>query len=140
MLRIFSRRRKRQSPANQRHYLQHREQARTVITQRVEYFAQKYGFTYNRIAIKNTRSRWGSCSSKGNLNFNYRLLFLSAELRDYVVIHELCHLREMNHSSRFWAQVEAIMPEYKTHRAALHAIPLNIQNPKQCNPTAGCDI
>jgi len=96
------------------HYAYHtcRARARKVITDRVKHFAQIYGFVYNRIAIKNTSTRWGSCSAERNLNFNYKLLFLPDHLRDYIVVHELCHLRVLNHSPQFWKEVEAILPDY----------------------------
>ena len=73
-------------------YLLHKEQARQDIKARLEHFNQFYNFTYNRVAIKDQRRCWGSCSSKGNLNFSYKLIFLPDCLRDYVVLHELCHL------------------------------------------------
>ena len=71
---------------------------------------------YGRITIRNQKTRWGSCSSKGNLNFNCLLMLAPDEVVDYVVIHELCHLIEMNHSKAFWKQVEQMMPDYKKHR------------------------
>lgn len=89
-----------------------RARARKVITDRVKRFAVLHGFAYNRIAIKNTSSRWGSCSVDRNLNFNYKLLFLPDHLRDYIVVHELCHLRVLNHSPQFWKEVETILPDY----------------------------
>lgn len=103
-------------------YLKHREYARAVITARVEYFAQQHNFTYGRIAIKNQRRCWGSCSAKQNLNFNYRLVFLPPEIIDYVVVHELCHLRHFHHRAEFWAEVEAILPNYQALLLALRAI------------------
>ena len=99
--------------ARRRAYLQYREDAREFITARVEYWNASYGFSYKRIAIKDTRTSWGSCSHKGNLNFSYTLLFLPRDLADYVVVHELCHLKECNHSPRFWALVAKEMPEYR---------------------------
>lgn len=78
-----------------------------------------YGFEYKNVRVKNQKSRWGSCSSVGNLNFNYKLLFLPRELARYVVVHELCHLKEMNHSSRFWKLVEKACPDQKELRRKL---------------------
>ena len=86
------------------------------IPQRVRHYAPIVGVTYGRITIRNQRSRWGSCSSKGNLNFNCLLMLCPEEVRDYVVVHELCHRIEMNHSPRFWAQVERVCPDYRVHR------------------------
>jgi len=95
------------------HYYQHREMARELIQSKVDYYCRRYGFKYGRISIRNQRTRWGSCSAKGNLNFSYRLLFLLPEEQDYIVVHELCHLKEQNHSYRFWGLVEEILPNYK---------------------------
>ena len=86
------------------------------IPQRVSYFALKMGITYGRITIRNQVSRWGSCSAKGNLNFNCLLMLTPTEVIDYVVVHELCHIKEMNHSPKFWNEVEKILPNYKTAR------------------------
>lgn len=82
------------------------------IRQRLEYYAPGIGVTFGRVAIRDQRSRWGSCSAKHNLNFNWKLIMAPPEALDYVVIHELCHLIEFNHSPRFWALVQAQMPEY----------------------------
>ncbi len=100
-------------------YKKYKEKARALIEKRVRELNVSYGFAYNKISIRNQRTRWGSCSSKKNLNFNYRLLFLPTELRDYVIVHELCHLREMNHSKRFWALVGETIPNYKELRKRL---------------------
>lgn len=94
-------------------YLKYKEIARDIITKKVEFWNKQYGFEYNRIAIKNLKTQWGSCSSKGNLNFNYKLIFLNEEQSDYVVVHELCHLQEMNHSQAFWDLVAQAIPDYK---------------------------
>jgi len=102
-----------------RDYIKHKESARTLIHERVKYFNQFYNFPIKRIAIKNQRSCWGSCSEKGNLNFNYRLIFLPDDLRDYIVVHEICHLGELNHSPRFWRLVEKTVPRYKELRKEL---------------------
>lgn len=114
--------RKKRKAATNPHYLQNREHARMVITARVEHYASLHGFTYNRIAIRDTRTRWGSCSSKGNLNFNYRLAFMDRELLDYVVVHELCHLIHMNHSKDYWAEVAKIMPDYEQKKKRLRGV------------------
>lgn len=95
------------------------KQARILITQRVEYYAPIVGVSYNRIAIKDAKTRWGSCSRDGNLNFSFRLVLKPLELLDYVVVHELCHRIHMNHSKEFWQEVERILPDYKDRRKRL---------------------
>ena len=90
------------------------DQAVEYIPKRVKYYAEKENFVYNKITIKNLVSRWGSCSTKGNLNFNCLLMLTPDYVIDYIVVHELCHLREMNHSEKFWAEVEKIMPDYQS--------------------------
>ena len=95
------------------------DQALNVIPKKVRYYAEKIGVDYGRITIRNQKTRWGSCSAKGNLNFNCLLMLTPKEVQDYVVIHELCHRKEMNHSSKFWAEVEAIMPDYEKYRGWL---------------------
>ncbi|MCD4694288.1 M48 family metallopeptidase [bacterium] len=94
-------------------YIKNKEKARGVITDRVCFYSGRYGLNYNRIFIKDHKTRWGSCSSKKNLNFNYKLIFLSEKLLDYVVVHEVCHLKEMNHSRSFWNLVSLTFPNYK---------------------------
>ena len=89
------------------------QEALEVIPRRVAYFAPVVGVSYGRITIRNQRSRWGSCSAKGNLNFNCLLMKTPPEVIDYVVVHELCHRKEMNHSPRFWAEVEKVLPDYR---------------------------
>ena len=89
------------------------EKARVIISDRVKYYAPKAGVTYNRITIRCQRTRWGSCSSKGNLNFNCLLALFPLEVIDSVVVHELCHRKHMNHSPQFYAEVERVFPEYK---------------------------
>lgn len=88
------------------------DQALKVIPERVKYYAPKIGVTYGRITIRNQRSKWGSCSAKGNLNFNCLLMLTPLEVIDSVVVHELCHRKEMNHSDRFYAEVLRVFPDY----------------------------
>lgn len=80
---------------------------------RLAYFNQFYNFSYNKVFIKNQKTRWGSCSSKGNLNFSYRIIFLSPEAQDYLIVHELCHLKEFNHSQKFWDLVAKQVPNWQ---------------------------
>ena len=95
------------------------DKALAYIPERVAHFAEKMGITYGRITIRNQKTRWGSCSSKGNLNFNCLLMLTPPEVIDYVVIHELCHRKEMNHSKAFWDEVSHVMPDYEKARAWL---------------------
>ena len=89
------------------------EMALVRIRERLEVYAPRIGVSYGRVTVRNQRTRWGSCSAKGNLNFNWRLILAPPQCLDYVVIHELCHLREFNHSPRFWSLVEEQMPDYR---------------------------
>ena len=95
------------------------EEARIIIPERVKYFAKIIGVTYGQITIRHQKTRWGSCSSSGNLNFNSMLMATSPELIDYVVVHELCHRKQMNHSPLFWKEVEEILPDYRNLRSRL---------------------
>ncbi len=94
----------------------YKKQARSVLTERVDFYSRKYGFDVEKARISSARTRWGSCSAKKTLSFTWRLVMAPPQVIDYVVVHELCHLRELNHSPSFWAQVEAILPDYKSHR------------------------
>lgn len=91
-------------------------QARQTIPERAAHFAPLVGVTYGRITIRSQHTLWGSCSSKGNLNFNCLLILTPPEVLDYVVVHELCHRKEMNHSARFWVEVGRVMPDYEIRR------------------------
>ena len=92
------------------------ELAKEVIPQRVAFFAAQMGVNYGRITIRNQKTRWGSCSQAGNLNFNCRLMKMPPEVLDYVVVHELCHRKQMNHSRAFWEEVEKVLPDYRVTR------------------------
>ncbi|HWC57452.1 MAG TPA: M48 family metallopeptidase [Candidatus Paceibacterota bacterium] len=100
--------------------------ARAQVHARLAHFNAHYAFTYNKVFIRNQRSRWGSCSSKRNLNFSFKLTQLPPELADYIIVHELCHLKEFNHSPRFWALVAETIPDYKTRRSRLYQYPLHL--------------
>lgn len=87
--------------------------AARIYEDRTKYYAEKLKVSYNRITVKEQKTRWGSCSSKGNLNFNWRVIMAPIEIVDYLVVHELCHLIHMNHSKDFWALVESILSDYE---------------------------
>ena len=89
--------------------------AKEIIPPKVEFFADKIGVTYNKITIRCQRTRWGSCSSKGNLNFNCLLVLLPDEIIDSVVVHELCHRKQMNHSAKFYDEINKVFPDYKQY-------------------------
>ncbi|KKQ28050.1 MAG: hypothetical protein US42_C0002G0005 [Candidatus Magasanikbacteria bacterium GW2011_GWC2_37_14] len=94
--------------------------AKKLINERLKFYNQFYNFKYNRLAIRRQKTRWGSCSSKKHLNFNYKLFFLPLELVDYVVVHELCHLAEMNHGKKFWQLVAQTIPDHKIRKKILN--------------------
>ena len=111
--------RRQQAPAAHLTYDQLRElgdQALEVIPGKVRSYAAHMGVTYGRITIRNQKTRWGSCSSKGNLNFNCLLMLMPEEILDYVIVHELAHRIEMNHSAAFWLIVEKELPDYRKRR------------------------
>ena len=99
--------------------------AEEVIKNSALYFAGLYGVPIRRIAIRNQKTRWGSCSKLGNLNFNYKLVFLPKHLRDLVIVHEICHLLEFNHSHKFWFNVSRVFPNYKELTKELRKVNLH---------------
>lgn len=99
-----------------------RQVVKDRIAERVQYYSVKMDVTYGRISVRDQKTRWGSCSAKGNLNFNYRLCYMLDELLDYVVVHELSHRRYMNHSKEFWCEVETYFPAYRECRKRLRDI------------------
>ena len=100
-------------------YLKYKEGACSLVESRINYFSKIYKFKYNKINIKNQKTRWGSCSEKGNLNFNYKIVLLPSLISDYLIVHELCHLKELNHSKKFWELVEKTIPNYRSIRGEL---------------------
>ncbi len=105
-------------------YQKYKEQARKLAHEKLAYWNQFYGFTYGRVSIRNQRTRWGSCSARGNLSFHYKIALLPEALADYLIVHELCHLQAFDHSPRFWALVGKTLPDYQARRRALHKNPL----------------
>jgi len=103
-------------------YEANKEKARALVLERLAYFNRFYGLKWGRVAIRNTKRRWGSCSKRSNLNFCYRVVFLPKDLTDYIIVHELCHLKEFNHSKAFWALVAMTIPDYKTLRKQLKSV------------------
>jgi len=107
---------------DKKEYQKVKEYARDFVTKRLEKYSEFYGFEYRKIAIRNQKTRWGSCSRKGNLNFNYKIILLPERHADYIVVHELCHLKEFNHSKRFWSLVSQTIPEYKEIKKRLKVL------------------
>lgn len=107
---------------NAKHYRAHKESARLLVHARLSYFNTFYQHEYKKVFIKNTKSRWGSTSSKGNININYKILFLPQELQDYLIVHELCHLKHFNHGPDFWREVAKTVPNYRAHAKTLRTL------------------
>lgn len=107
---------KEKTPYERRLEAPYRQAAKEYIPKRVAYYASLLGVDYATISIRDQKTRWGSCSSKGNLSFSWRLILAPPKVLDYVVVHELCHRKEMNHSGRFWALVQSMIPDYQIHR------------------------
>ena len=124
VVRVQRRRRRKASGLSLAQYEKYKEEARALVHERLANFAPFFGVSLKKVFIKNSRTRWGSCSSKGNLNFNYRLALIEPELVDYVVVHELCHLKHFNHSPLFWAEVARAVPNWKLLRKRLRTIKL----------------
>lgn len=107
-----------------RRFVLHRDQAGRLVEARVRWYSEQHGFDPGPITIRDQRTRWGSCSARGALSFNYRIVFLPERLADYIVVHELCHLRELNHGPRFWRLLESILPDSELRREELRALSL----------------
>ncbi len=115
------RRTRKKSVLQKKKYKEHKESARVLVCALLEKWNEQYQLSWNKVAIRNQSSRWGSCSSKKNLNFSYKIVFLSERLAEYLVVHELCHLKEFNHSQIFWDMVSVTIPDYKERREELRA-------------------
>jgi predicted metal-dependent hydrolase len=99
--------------------LKHKEEARRLVAEKLTAWAPISGAAFGKVSIRNQKTVWGSCSKKGDLSFNYKIVFLPPDLQDYLIVHELSHLKEMNHSPRFWALVARCIPNYEAHRRSL---------------------
>jgi predicted metal-dependent hydrolase len=110
------------SKRSRKEYVAHKDGAHRILSERCRHFNEHYKLPYVRISIRNQKSRWGSCSRKGNINFNYKMIFLPDELRDYIVVHELCHLKQLNHSKAFWDLVAETVPNHRLLRKKLKGI------------------
>lgn len=108
-------------------YEEHKERARLFVHKKILQLNVFYNFTYNEVRIKNQTTLWGSCSRKGNLNFNYKIIHLPEKLADYIVVHELCHLKELNHGKEFWTLVAKRVPDYKKLREELRATSFTLE-------------
>lgn len=104
----------------------YRNTAKAYITERVDFYAKQMGVKPSAIKINSAKTRWGSCSAKGSLNFSWKLMLADKKIIDYVVVHELCHIKEMNHSHKFWAEVEKILPDYQERKASLKSVQVKI--------------
>ena len=111
----------------EKEYKTRKQEVLELVEQKVSYFNTNYRFSYNKIYVKNHKAQWGSCTEKKNLNFNYRILFLSSALRDYIIVHELCHLKEFNHSKKFWNLVARIIPNHSEMRRELRKNGLSVK-------------
>lgn len=99
-----------------------KRQALQLVHARLAFFNQHYKFMYKKISIRQQKTRWGSCSKSGTISFNLKLALVDPALVDYVVVHELCHVKEMNHSAKFWTLVAETIPDYKERRKKLKSI------------------
>lgn len=109
----------RKTSLSKKEIAQLKQKAHIISEERLAYFNKHYRYTWNTVTIRAQKSRWGSCSQKGNLNFNYKIALLPENLTDYIIVHELCHLKEFNHSEKFWDLVRETIPDYKERRKQL---------------------
>ena len=116
------RRRSRTSAKSRKEHLEYKDQALKLVKERLEHWNKHYNFTYNKVVIRNQKTRWGSCSKTGNLSFNYKIAKIPLHLADYIVVHELCHIGQFNHSVKFWDLVAETMPDWQKMRVELKKI------------------
>jgi predicted metal-dependent hydrolase len=109
---------------SKKHYLQNKKASKKIIVETLEFFAKLYGVEYRKVSIRNQKTRWGSCSKSGNLNFNYKVALLPKDQRDYIIVHEICHLIVFDHSKRFWSEVGRAIPNYKEIRKIVRSASL----------------
>lgn len=103
----------------------HKEAARALVLSRLAHWSGAYDVSWTSVSIRNQKTRWGSCSKRGGLSFNYRLALIPMHLADYVIVHEMCHLKEFNHSKNFWDLVARTIPDWRVRRAELKKIRLH---------------
>ena len=106
--------------SSKKDYEQFKTAAHAIAEHRLAHFNSSYGFDFKKISIRNQKTRWGSCSKSGTVCFNYKIALLPPHLADYIIVHELCHVGEMNHSKKFWALVARTIPDYRALRAELN--------------------
>ena len=121
-LAAFAKRENALPAATRADYLKYKELAREIAEKKLKHFNAEYGYEWQRISIRNTRTRWGSCSQDDNLNFSYRIIYLPEKLCDYIIVHELCHLGQFNHSAKFWALVAQTIPDFRERRREIKNI------------------
>lgn len=111
-----------QLPRGKRAFKKYRNEALAFVENKIADINKIYNYSYNEIVVKNHKSRWGSCSKKRNLNFNYRVIFLPVRLAEYIIAHELCHLGALDHSRKFWGLVERVVPDFRSRIKELNAL------------------
>ena len=121
-LEYFKNRKSRLPLATRADYLKNKKLAQEIAKKKLVHFNQFYDFKIDKVSVRNSKTRWGSCSRKGSLNFSYRIIYLPEEFCDYIIVHELCHLGEFNHSKNFWKLVAKTMPDYKKVRKEIRKL------------------
>ncbi len=108
--------------STKKEFLKHKNKALKIATDKADYFNRFYGFKFGKISVRNQKTRWGSCSRNGNLSFNYKIALLPEKISDYIIVHELCHLEEFNHSKKFWNLVKKTIPNFKSIRREIRGM------------------